>query len=437
MTKAELSAKWSKYCDTDKLVEDMRELLGKNGHKHSEHGVCTVLDTYFKNKEPLIKLFQTSNHYIGNMRIILEKEFERRVDANGVSSFCYSFSSNVGAENILYKYVDDEGKKMTDYLATGCMKIDLRYIANHKKLGTNAKKLDNFYLPLGITNHSRDVYQNFDYFMSLFSRISLSTLISNIEHDGLKIPAGTKTSRAFNRMCAHYGIDKAPNYNKLFAQYADLVASGMRKLHFVISLNPLDYLTMSNGVSWTSCHSINAVGRHGNGNMCAGGCMSYLLDKHSIITYVVHNIEEPIHETGKLYRQMFYCGDTFLIQSRLYPQGNDGAVDLYDKFRVIMQEEFTELFNLESSEWCRTTGADIIKQMSRNTGFHYVDVVGHASRNGGTCCIIFPKEKTTTMNPMNQIEIGHASICTHCGDTMTNPGYRNRLACDYNCHPSK
>ena len=66
MAKHDLSEKWSKYCNTDKLVDDIMELLRENGHRCSEHGVCVLLDTYFTNKEPLIKLFMTSKHYIGD-----------------------------------------------------------------------------------------------------------------------------------------------------------------------------------------------------------------------------------------------------------------------------------------------------------------------------------------------------------------------------------
>ena len=73
MNKAYLKQKWSKYCDTDKLVDDMMETLTKYRHRNSEHGVCVVLDTYFTNKEPLINMFMNSNHYVGDMRIVAKK----------------------------------------------------------------------------------------------------------------------------------------------------------------------------------------------------------------------------------------------------------------------------------------------------------------------------------------------------------------------------
>ena len=87
MNKADLKKKWSKYCDTDQLVDDMRNLLNNYNHRNSIHGVCTLLDTYFEQKAPMIEMFMKSKHYIGNMRISLEKEFERQLNSNAIYNF--------------------------------------------------------------------------------------------------------------------------------------------------------------------------------------------------------------------------------------------------------------------------------------------------------------------------------------------------------------
>ena len=114
MKKADLKKKWFKYCDTNKLVDDTIELLRRYQHPTTEHGVCKLLDTYFTNKEPLIKMFMNSNHYIGNMRICLEKEFDRQIDSNEIYRFFGKFYDAVGTASMV-KRQDSDGKEIFDY----------------------------------------------------------------------------------------------------------------------------------------------------------------------------------------------------------------------------------------------------------------------------------------------------------------------------------
>ena len=407
MTKADLSAKWGKYCNTDKLVKDMMELLSAYGHRNTEHGVCTVLDEYFTKKEPLIKMFITSNHYIGGMRIAVQKGFERDINRSSVYTFCSNFPNAIGADKILLCYKDEDGKKITDYMNTGCKKTNL-IDANPAQMSEIKNKIKRFNLEYGATVDSYKKYMEFFWYMGFFENRPENVVSSDVTDKGVELKKGTKMSRAFNKVCAHYGIDKAKDYNKLFAQYADLVNTSVRNLYFVISLNPLDYITMSNGNSWTSCHRTNGSG--GYGAMCASGCMSYMLDNVSIITYVVDNITEPIHNIGKIYRQMYYYNDSFFIQSRLYPQGNDGATNLYEKFRGMVQEEFSELLNLDTDEWTYHLGPQKVQELSKNIGHHYNDAGSNRQ-----CGIFYPKEKKSKITPYNRMVIGAKSLCCYCG----------------------
>ena len=175
---------------------------------------------------------------------------------------------------------------------------------------------------------------------------------------------------------------------------------------------------MSIGKSWTSCHSINGDSR-GNSGGWSAGCLSYMLDESSIITFVVDKLNDEVHNEGKIYRQMFYYNDNAFIQSRLYPQGNDGAVDLYEKFRRLMQEEFNEILNLTDTSWEYEGGAGTITNHCTDTGFHYRD---HHHHN--QCGIFYPKEKKNINGLI--VKIGSKAICPRCGREQTS--HRNRLA---------
>jgi hypothetical protein len=242
-----------------------------------------------------------------------------------------------------------------------------------------------------------------------------------------KFVAGMKTSRAFNRVCSIYGVDKLPNYNKLFAEYADMVSGLKRKMKFYISLNPLDYLTMSFGKNWSSCHTIDKGNLRGMQNgyqgMHCGGVMSYLLDTSSIITYV-HDHATEDHEDGKVYRNMFHFKNGTLIQGRIYPQGNDGSTDLYKTFRRFMQIELTAMLNLNEDAWIRKNGSCTENIVS--DGVHYRDYECF-----NDCNVSYPKEMPDAY--FTKVYVGHPRICPYCGYEVSDEedgGYLTHEDCD-------
>jgi hypothetical protein len=133
--------------------------------------------------------------------------------------------------------------------------------------------------------------------------------------------------------------------------------------------------------------------------------MSYLLDETSIITYV-HDHATEDHEEGKIYRNMFHFNNGTLIQGRIYPQGNDGATDLYKEFRGIMQDELSRLLNLDPNEWVkRNCGCG---ENTASYGVHYYDYL-----NFRECNVSFAAEIPGSRH--NVVRIGHKRICPNCG----------------------
>jgi RNA binding exosome subunit len=437
MLRTELEELWGKYCDTDELVTKMIALLTKYHHPCTENGVCEVLNEYFANKNHLIEMFMKSDGYIGNMRICIDVELARNSNPTEIKNFCEVFPGRVGADTALLKYVDESGKTLKDYTRTGVRRFKaskLHYGNIADMLTTNVEHKKQF-RPEGYTCASYAEYGNFvqaiyafkDSPTSILSTVTCSQLTQN-KING-KLVSGMKTSRAFNRVCAEYGVDKLDQYNKLFAQYADMVSGLKRKMKFYISLNPLDYLTMSFGNSWSSCHTIDKKNERGMPNsyrgMYCGGTLSYMLDETSIITYV-HNHATEDHEEGKVYRNMFHYYDGTLIQGRIYPQGNDGATDLYSEFRHIVQSEFTKLLGLSKDEWIkRTCKCD---DNTSSYGVHYRDYLNYTE-----CNVSYPKEMP--MSAYNTVPIGHERICVNCGcdiDDGDDSGMLNHYDClDY------
>ena len=427
MNKTELKAAWGNYCDTDKLVDDMMKFFSKYKYVNTEAGVCSMLNTYFTNKRSLIELLAKSEHYLGNMRIALDVEMERDNSAHDVENFCWTFMTKLDARKHFVTREDEHGKKLEDYLSTGIKKLTINDLANKDTLKTlkasnaNVKK---FY-PEGELKSSVDnfnkLYSFFYYDMSnnYQSTVSENLVIKANTHLPKPVPlvSTMKTSRAFNKICVEHGIDKLPLYNKLFAEYADLVVGGKRKLKFFISVNPLDYLTMSFGVNWTSCHSTK-----NHGGWC-GGCVSYMLDNTSIVTYVHSSIPTDFEE-GKIYRNMFHYENDVLIQSRIYPKENDGSTDLYKVFRNFVQDEFTQLLELESGVW-------VVRKEEAKANIDAIGIQYPDYNNVRSCNASYPKERSSSAH--NFVHIGHNRICPYCGHEITSDSYTSKLNCPNGC----
>ena len=434
MNKQMIKERWGQYTDTDKLVDDLIALLTEYGHRCSEHGVCVMLNRYFTNKEPLIKLLQKSPHYVGNLRAVMTKEFARDTNKDGVRYFCDNFDGNVGAENALISKVDANGKTFQDYLSVGIKSFSAAQLQNAEfaaRFVAREQAIEAFD-DYGRVRDSVKKHYNFRRTINTFRNLTQPTIPADVCSEvakytpDAKLASGMKTSRAFNRVCDLYGISALPAYNKLFAEYADMVSGLMRELDFVISVNPYDYLTMSFGKSWASCHTIDQTNRRNMPNSYSGmycaGTTSYMLDGSSIITYVVDK-GANVQTSGKIYRNMFHYQNNALVQGRVYPQGNDGATDLYATFRTLMQDEMAIMLGLSANLWVIKKGTGECDRHTSSTGYHYRDYTSYDN-----CNVCYPKEKSAEVGI---VHIGHDSLCPYCGEAH---GYRDRIShrsCSY------
>lgn len=431
MNKADLKQAYGHYCDTDKLVDDIMRLLTKYYHNNTEAGVCAMLNKFFENKKDLIDLFIQSKNYIGDLRISFDIELVRETSRYELSCFCDAFSEKVRAKDVICKYKDEHGKTLNDYLAIGIKSLTARDLMNdniRKQLTVNDERKNAFVASDGRTCESDKAFQTFSNMMYAFGRYCKSALdddmVSKLEQYEIneRFASNLKTSRAFNRVCAHFGVDKLPKYNKLFAQYSDMISDTKRKMIFYMSLNPLDYLTMSFGKSWASCHTIDKTNKRRMPNSYSGaycgGTLSYMLDQSSFVTFVHSHVPEDIIEEGKIYRNMFHYQNDMLVQGRIYPQGTDGNTDLYKVFRGFVQKEMAALLGITNA-WVKSGTRPSSVTYSR--GAHYRDYECF-----GNCNVSHHKEKGISENYVN---IGHEGICPNCGAPVT---YDSRLTC-HNC----
>ena len=128
-----------------------------------------------------------------------------------------------------------------------------------------------------------------------------------------------KVSKVLNELFKALDTDKADNYNRLFAKLSDTFSIKKSTAKIVLSLNICDYITMSHGNSWTSCHSFE---NHGGWH---AGSVSYALDDTTIVSYGLPADTEnkDLFAQRKLFRQLFMLSNDreSFIQSRMYPAG--------------------------------------------------------------------------------------------------------------------
>lgn len=194
-------------------------------------------------------------------------------------------------------------------------------------------------------------------------------------------------------------------------EYFDIVFSQFLQTLFskgilVLSIDPCDYLTMSvNKSDWNSCHSYS--GCH------AGGMLSYMTDKHSIVGYIKSkkDVKYKINDVNfthnsKKWRQMIYIDlkNQSCVFSRQYPYDSDVTTK---KLRLMVSKQFSKIFDIEDKSLLSHNKSKIQSYISdySSSPLHYNDIL-----NGYNCsCIKMKKDEP-------KITLGNTPTCPVCGE---------------------
>lgn len=364
------------------LVNKIIDLLKEYDYTPEHDAICSIVDEWASQKENLIEAFKRSENYIeGKFMIAFSKNFERPINKREAAIF---FDWVIGARRE-------------------------NYSAGRGELSEEFEKDRQPWelLPDRIYGFIKDY--------SVFSETNISDEAKALLDEKipeLHVHSGQKTSRVVNKLCEMIGVTKHPDYNKKFAKYADSLSPMVIKRHTVLSINPLDYLTMSFGNSWASCHTIDKENRRGMPNNYSGcyssGTISYMLDPSSMVFYTVEDDYDgdEYYTQPKVNRQMFHYQNEKLVQGRLYPQGNDGFSSEYKKYRNIVQEIISKIYDFPNL-WTCLKGTSKCEEHISSAGTHYRDY-----ENFSDCNISILKDSKNEYD----VEIGNEPICIECGE---------------------
>lgn len=377
------------------LFDTMAGLLEEYDYTYNRDALEAIIDEWAHQKSPLIDAFKKHPNYVeGKFMITFSQDYERTVDGCAVRYFSHWLRSKAIEE----------------------MWETLPADINQRRKDENCA-----YLP-------DDLYRFLcnldDYAARTISKETAERLTEIIPE--VRVHVGQKTSRVVNKICKYLNYDKHPDYNREYAKYADALSPMTIKRHTVLSINPMDYLTMSFGNSWSSCHTIDKENKRGMPNGYEGqyssGTISYMLDPSSMVFYTIDAAYDgnEFWNMPKINRQMFHFGEDKLVQGRLYPQDEECNRPYIDSYRIVVQEILSTIFDFPNL-WSLTRGTGYIEDVVIDHGTHYQDY-----RHYDNCTLSYIKGKFNDRN----LQIGSHPICIECGG-------RHKKAKNINCCTNK
>ena len=294
----------------EKIASQIKRYADGFGEPYTDEGVNFIIDNWYENKKSIIEKMEQSENYIGDYKVCIEAEIGEEVDTETISNYYEELYSTIPLS-------DEEYMIFRELMYTG-------------------------------------EYNNKNYvFKPLISKKCVDKILNGSkDYEGVHICEGEKTMSVIVKFAKHFNfVDRFPKYfNKegnekstyyrWEAKVGDAITSKPKKVKIYLSANPIDYCSMSLGVSWNSCY------KWGDGEYRAG-TLAYMCDPNTIIAYTT-NDEEKYGALEKIYRQCWHIDDEGnAIQSRLYPQSNDCSMGLYYEWGKAISNFIKQMYNVE------------------------------------------------------------------------------------------
>lgn len=428
------------------LLDEIMTLLRDFDYDPTEEACNKILDEWAKKKGNLIQLLEKHPAYNGKFQITFDSDFKRDVDTSVIDNFFEYLVHVIDKREYIighWKY-SELSKIISD--ATTCRSVLRNYshicktINDHnlnyyekvveKFSGYRAKYMNRSDLFFDHDHcFDRETYGLYDKILDLkryiyyndynqFANEELAARINSLFPE-VKAVKRQKVSKIVNKICTMYGFNKDENYNKEFAKFSDAINPLSIKRHTVLSVHPVDYLTMSFGNSWSSCHTIDKTNKRNMPNhyhgQYSGGTLSYMLDGTSAVFYTVDKSYDgdKIELEPKINRNMFHIGNNKIVQGRVYPQTSDNNGDIYTDIRNIVQKVIADCMG-RPNMWTLKRGCNECEKVVASRGVHYRDY-----ENFSSCNVSYLKLDNDEIDE-NRIVVGHNPICPHCGQVHYN-----------------
>lgn len=367
---------------------------GIYGEAEEREGLMDNIMKSIKAKAELFEIFKNSPCHNGKGQLILPMEIERAVDEDGIYDFANYIISiarkyylkEATVDGYTYKEACKEHDGIDRFIrAVNYMNLsDDEVIIKGKQFSEYRTMYYSFNEIIEKFYSSEYYYEGNDVYIAVENKklFDKAIIIADaIKHcigkqledadDIRKLSEafphsqcrdGIKISRVVQKCLKELGLyqivmeNEAETFNKQYARWCDAVSPAKITKWSVLSINFVDYLTMSHGNSWTSCLNTDKDRRFTRGNY-AGGCNSrrtldYALDPSTMVFYTIdENYEGDDWELEpKLTRQLFHFGEGKLVQARLYPQSNTARRNIYTQYRENVEKLLADAMG-EANLW--------------------------------------------------------------------------------------
>ena len=447
--------RYTPYVLTDEeyaaVAEEVKELLTEYDHPWTDEGVDAILEEWMENKGELLAAWKAHPAYNGNFQLVFSNEtYTSNTNRNAGRDFINWVYNNYNTSamlvpNKILGHTKKEWQKIRNYkeatmpLVTPILSGDQLELMNYELFEKTRHEIDRiaFILQLFKSDYTEESVIKKNTCEALFDYIS-QTKTDRISEDlakclNAKMPElrareGQKITKAVGKIMRKYGVDAVEDYAKRFAAYCDAINVITVTRHTVLSLHPMDYLTMSFGNSWSSCHTIdknnkrNKPGDNYHGAYCSG-TLSYMLDKTSFVLYTADAkyTGNTFFELDKISRCMFHVENEKIVQGRCYPQSDDGNSEIYTQLRNLVQKVISEIWEIPNM-W--KVKRDNMDSYIYSRGTNYPDYFNYSGCNVSR----FKYSDAETMDKV--VHIGHDPICPSCGDEHDTEGYLHCESCD-------
>ena len=367
-------------------TDRVEQIFGTIGidHDYTRYGIQRNVEEWYSAKEPIFEILR--NHPMWNEEakaIVFLRDEIRKADAN-------KFKTDL---DFLTAYAK---KKLKSANIEPNIIADLAISA----ISGSAEK--------EITDEEAEMLNRIGYYKEMRGGTKRSRIINAIFKD---YPIGEDYKIDVTKFVDEHeeGDRSYQSYNKLFAQVADDTNPLKIKRITILSANICDFLLMSNGNSWSSCHFINSSGAYQG--CYKAGTLSYSNDSSSMIFYTLPDTYQGTDwfMEDKITRQMFFYQNGLLLQSRLYPKGGDVRGEIYTDYRAVVQDIISKCLDIPNL-WKKCEDGWDENVSTYEDSFHYRDYEEYP----GECIMTFNKEMENEIK--NGMNIGGRSYCVDCGD---------------------
>lgn len=399
-------------------LEMTLKALDDNNYDYSEYEVKQAIAESKREKAELIsKLRQMPNWDENAQAVIFRKNIKRSIDTKA----CYEVLDwlkrqlKLQAEEVkiagftffeVDRYIENLANKIELYrqiirYGEPCDKERIQILkADYERFNSYMSRFREetaqISTPTGNKRVTRETHKKINDFFTVADSImeqlqSNENLLSNGVADIInrRFPvnavAGQKISRILGKICKYLKLDQIKDilttfngsekdygYNYQFAKFGDSCNPFEINRYVILSVNFCDFLYMSNGDSWASCHTIIDGGSHGFRGEYSSGTVSYAMDKHSFIFYTVDKDYKgnDFALQPKMQRAVFAYNEGVLYEGRVYPDGRDGGDQGYaSQFRNIVQELFAKVEE-KNNLWTKASTRDSYITSCCGTAYH-------------------------------------------------------------------